>query len=96
MSALAHLPIACQWCDPRRPTTHVQSGPRHRRWEFMLLPGEKPEDFDDPGRVWSLLEPWFKPEDGPLTRTAVYEFRSMLAERDAEGSRPARRATPPT
>jgi 2-polyprenyl-6-methoxyphenol hydroxylase-like FAD-dependent oxidoreductase len=80
MGALAHLPIACQWCDPRRPTTHVQSGPRHRRWEFMLLPGENPEDFDDPARVWSLLEPWFKPEDGPLTRTAVYEFGSMLAD----------------
>ena len=85
MSALAHLPIACQWCDPRRPTTHVQSGPRHRRWEFMLLPGEKPEDFDDEGRVWSLLEPWFKPEDGPLTRTAVYEFRSMLADEMRKG-----------
>ncbi len=85
MSALAHLPTACQWCDPRRPTTHVQSGPRHRRWEFMLLPGEEPEDFDDPERVWSLLEPWFGPEDGPLTRTAVYEFRSMLADEMRKG-----------
>ena len=81
MAALAHLPIACQWCDPRRPTTHVQSGPRHRRWEFMLLPGERPEDFDDPARVWRLLEPWFSPDDGALTRSAVYEFRSMLADR---------------
>jgi 2-polyprenyl-6-methoxyphenol hydroxylase-like FAD-dependent oxidoreductase len=80
MGALAHLPVACQWCDPRRPTTHIQSGPRHRRWEFMLLPDEQPSDFEDPGRVWSLLEPWFGPDDGPLTRTAVYEFRSMLAE----------------
>ena len=81
MASLAHLPTACQWCDPKRPTTHVQSGPRHHRWEFMLLPGESPEDFEDPARVWSLLEPWFKPGDGPLTRTAVYEFRSVLAER---------------
>ena len=85
MAALADLPTACQWCDPRRPTTHVHSGPRHRRWEFMLLPGETPEDFDDPERVWSLLEPWYRPEDGPLTRTAVYEFRSMLAERMRAG-----------
>jgi 2-polyprenyl-6-methoxyphenol hydroxylase-like FAD-dependent oxidoreductase len=80
MDALAHLPVACQWCDPVRPTTHVQSGPRHRRWEFMLLPGEQASDFDDPERVWSLLAPWYRPQDGPLTRTAVYEFRSMLAD----------------
>jgi 2-polyprenyl-6-methoxyphenol hydroxylase-like FAD-dependent oxidoreductase len=85
MAALADLPAACQWCDPRRPTTHVHSGPRHHRWEFMLLPGERPEDFDDPERVWALLEPWYRPDDGPLTRTAVYEFRSMLAERMRAG-----------
>lgn len=84
MSALAHLPIACQWCDPARPTTHVQSGPRHRRWEFMLLPGEQATDFADPARVWSLLKPWFRPEDGTLTRSAVYEFRSMIADRMRE------------
>jgi 2-polyprenyl-6-methoxyphenol hydroxylase-like FAD-dependent oxidoreductase/catechol 2,3-dioxygenase-like lactoylglutathione lyase family enzyme len=85
MSALAHLPIACQWCDPSRPKTHVQSGPRHRRWEFMLLPGELATDFADPARVWSLLAPWFRPEDGALTRSAVYEFRSMIADRMREG-----------
>ncbi|MFZ0377083.1 MAG: bifunctional 3-(3-hydroxy-phenyl)propionate/3-hydroxycinnamic acid hydroxylase, partial [Solirubrobacteraceae bacterium] len=85
MSALAQLPVACQWCDPRRPTTHVQSGPRHRRWEFMLLPDEQPEEFDDRERVWKLLEPWYRPDDGPLTRSAVYEFRSMLADEMRRG-----------
>jgi 2-polyprenyl-6-methoxyphenol hydroxylase-like FAD-dependent oxidoreductase len=80
MAALAHLPIASQRCDPSRPTTIVQSGPGHRRWEFMLLPGEQPADFEDPDRVWALLEPWYRPEDGALTRSAVYEFRSMLAD----------------
>jgi 3-(3-hydroxy-phenyl)propionate hydroxylase len=85
MAALADLPTACQWCDPRRPTTHVQSGPRHHRWEFMLLPGEQPEDFGDPARVWSLLEPWYGPDDGPVTRATVYEFRSMLADRMRDG-----------
>lgn len=79
------LPPACQWCDPARPTTHVRSGPRHRRWEFMLLPGEDPADFEDPARVWELLAPWFAPADGTLTRHAVYEFRSMLAERMRDG-----------
>ncbi len=85
MGALAHLPIACQWCDPARPTTHIQSGPRHRRWEFMLLDDEQPADFEDSDRVWSLLEPWYRPQDGPLTRSTVYEFRSMLADQMRQG-----------
>ena len=38
-----------------------------------------------PTRVWSLLEPWYRPEDGPLTRSAVYEFRSMLADEMRRG-----------
>jgi hypothetical protein len=85
MAALAHLPIASQRCDPSRPTTIVQSGPSHRRWEFMLLPGEQPADFEDPARVWALLEPWYRPEDGALTRSAVYEFHSMLADQMRSG-----------
>ncbi len=85
MDALGDLPIACQWCDPDRPTTHVQSGPRHRRWEFMLRPDELAADFEDPDRVWSLLEPWYRPADGPLTRSTVYEFRSMLANQMRKG-----------
>ncbi len=85
MAALAHLPIASQRCDPSRPTTVVQSGPRHRRWEFMLLPDERASDFEDPERVWALLAPWYRPQDGPLTRSAVYEFRSMLADQMRSG-----------
>jgi 3-(3-hydroxy-phenyl)propionate hydroxylase len=85
MAALAHLPIASQRCDPSRPTTIVQSGPSHRRWEFMLLPGEQPADFGDADRVWALLEPWYRPGDGALTRSAVYEFRSMLADQMRTG-----------
>jgi 2-polyprenyl-6-methoxyphenol hydroxylase-like FAD-dependent oxidoreductase len=85
MAALSHLPVASQQCDPARPTTIVQSGPRHRRWEFMLLPHEQASDFEDPARVWSLLEPWYRPEDGPLTRSTVYEFRSMVADQMRKG-----------
>ncbi len=85
MGALAHLPVASQRCDPKRPTTIVQSGPRHRRWEFMLLPHEQPSDFEDPERVWALLEPWYRPPNGPLTRSTVYEFRSMVADQMRKG-----------
>jgi hypothetical protein len=46
----------------------------------MLLPHEQPSDFEDPERVWALLEAWYRPEDGTLTRSTVYEFRSTVAE----------------
>jgi hypothetical protein len=51
----------------------------------MLLPGERAEDFADPERVWELLAPFITPPEGELTRHAVYEFRSMLAQRMRSG-----------
>ena len=79
MEALSWLPSPCQWCDPVRPHMHSRNGRRHRRFEFMLLPGECAEDFADEERVWELLAPWFTPTDGVLVRRAVYEFRGRLA-----------------
>ena len=58
----------------------------------MLLPGERPEDFDEE-RSWELLSPWFKPQDGELLRHAVYEFRSMVAESMRDRAGADRRAT---
>ena len=74
----SQIPGPCQWCDPVRPHMHTRNGRRHRRFEFMLLPGERPEDFKDERRVWELLEPWTTPADGVLVRSAVYEFRGRL------------------
>ena len=64
---------------------HTRNGRSHRRWEFMLLPDERPADFDDPARVWELLSPWLGPDDAELTRYAVYEFRALLAQTMRDG-----------
>jgi len=81
MGDFLHLPVAAQFCDPRRPYTIVRNGRRHRRWEFMLLADENPLDFiNKPDRVWQLLHPHMKPEQGALIRHTVYEFRSLIAE----------------
>jgi 2-polyprenyl-6-methoxyphenol hydroxylase-like FAD-dependent oxidoreductase len=85
MAEFAHLPIASQQCDPRRPTTAVQNGANLRRWEFMLLPGETPADFDDPARVWELLAGHMSHEQGEIVRYAVYTFRSLVADTQRAG-----------
>jgi 2-polyprenyl-6-methoxyphenol hydroxylase-like FAD-dependent oxidoreductase len=68
-----------QFCDTRRPHMWSPNGRRHRRWEFMLLPGEQAEDFADPSRVWAMLEPWIVPSQGTIVRHTVYEFESRIA-----------------
>jgi hypothetical protein len=46
----------------------------------MLLPGETAEETTRPERIWELLSRWVKPDDGEVIRSAVYTFRSGVAE----------------
>jgi 2-polyprenyl-6-methoxyphenol hydroxylase-like FAD-dependent oxidoreductase len=85
VEALSHIPAPCQWCHPARPHMHTRNGRSHRRWEFMLLPGETAEDFRDEARIWELLAPWMTADDGTIVRHAVYEFRARLAETMRDG-----------
>jgi 2-polyprenyl-6-methoxyphenol hydroxylase-like FAD-dependent oxidoreductase len=68
-----------QYCDPARPHMWAPNGRRHRRWEFMLLPAEQADDFEDVERVWSMLAPWIDRTQGEIVRHAVYEFQSRVA-----------------
>jgi 2-polyprenyl-6-methoxyphenol hydroxylase-like FAD-dependent oxidoreductase len=68
-----------QFADPERPGCLFQLGKTHRRWEFTLLPDEKPEDFTL-DRVWELLEPWVTPEDVEVLRYPVYQFRESMTD----------------
>ncbi|HTY71622.1 MAG TPA: bifunctional 3-(3-hydroxy-phenyl)propionate/3-hydroxycinnamic acid hydroxylase [Actinomycetes bacterium] len=70
-------PQNLQLCDPARPTTAVSGGPGRRRFEFMVLPGEDPDDFDSDEVAWSLLERWgVSSENADMERSAVYRFRA--------------------
>lgn len=81
------VPNNLQICDPARPRTQVSAGPGHRRWEFMLLPGEHARDMDTRETAWSLLAEWYgiTPDDGVMERHAVYAFQAATARRWRDG-----------
>jgi 3-(3-hydroxy-phenyl)propionate hydroxylase len=77
----SRLPAAnLQICDPARPTTCVLMGEGRHRWEFMILPGETPEQVSAPAFVERLLAPWNVAGAVRIERTAVYTFRARIAQ----------------
>ncbi|MER6357304.1 bifunctional 3-(3-hydroxy-phenyl)propionate/3-hydroxycinnamic acid hydroxylase [Streptomyces sp. NPDC001634] len=80
------VPNNLQICDPARPRTQVSAGPGHRRWEFMLLPGERSADMDNRETAWRLLgQCGITPDDGLMERHAVYTFQAATARQWRSG-----------
>ena len=76
------------YCDPARPGTYVPGPGRHRRWEFMLLPGETGEQLETPDAVRALVgpvTPWLNLDDFEIQRVAIYRFHALVAERWQSG-----------
>ena len=68
-------------CDPARPSTLIPGVGRHRRWEYMLLPGERDEDVVGSDWLKRQLSQWIDPQDVEIVRSAVYRFRALIAQR---------------
>jgi len=82
----SRLPAAnLQLCDPARPTTCLVMGAGRHRWEFMLLPGERPEDVLEDAVIRRLLAPWDCEDCVTIERKAVYRFHGRVAERWRQG-----------
>ena len=80
------LPVAnLQICDPARPTTCVLMGDGRHRWEFMILPGETPEQVNAQPMAERLLAPWNVAGAVRIERTAIYTFRARIAEEWRKG-----------
>lgn len=78
----SRLPTAnLQICDPARPTTCLVMSQGRHRWEFMLLPGEQPEDVLDDAVIRELLKPWNCEDVVEIERKAVYRFHGRVADR---------------
>lgn len=69
-----------QICDPARPMTYCRSPGIRRRWEITVHPDETAAQISAPAQIWKFLAPWITPEDATLERSAVYTFRSSLAQ----------------
>jgi 3-(3-hydroxy-phenyl)propionate hydroxylase len=80
---LQHLSVML--CDPRRPATLVPGRRNHRRWEFMLLPGEDDAAIMQPEQVSALIAPYVRGVPHRLIRAATYRFHGLIAERWQEG-----------
>jgi 3-(3-hydroxy-phenyl)propionate hydroxylase len=72
-------------CDPRRPAPRMVAPGGRQRWEFMLRPGERREDFERPEMVKRLLAPWCDAERVTIERTAVYRFHAREARAFSRG-----------
>ena len=72
--------VNLQICDPARPTTCVLMGEGRHRWEFMMLPGETPEQVLEDTFIQGLLKPWNVDDAVTLERKAVYRFNARVAK----------------
>jgi 3-(3-hydroxy-phenyl)propionate hydroxylase len=77
--------LSVMLCDPKRPSTLVPGRGIHRRWEFMLLPGEDEQAMMQPDKVNELITPWVKDTPSRFIRAATYRFHGLVANRWKEG-----------
>lgn len=77
--------VNLQICDPERPTTCVLMGEGRHRWEFMIKPGETPEQVLDDAFIARLLAPWNVDGAVTLERKAVYRFHARIATQWRKG-----------
>lgn len=73
--------LSVMMCDPARPATVVPGRRNHRRWEFMLLPGEDDAVMMQPANVAALVGAWMKDVPHRIVRAATYRFHGLVAER---------------
>jgi 3-(3-hydroxy-phenyl)propionate hydroxylase len=77
--------LSVMMCDPKRPATIVPGRGNHRRWEFMLLPGEDDQAMMAPDAVAVLVEPYLSGVPHKVVRAATYRFHGLIAERWRQG-----------
>lgn len=73
------------FCNPARPAVTVPAPQNARRWEFMLLPGEREEDILQEERVQALIQQVGGSPHPQIIRRVIYTFHAMLAATFSKG-----------
>ena len=68
-------------CDPARPCTLIPGAGRHRRWEYMLIDGDREDEVVGDTWLRRHIGGWVDPADVEIIRSAVYRFRALVAKR---------------
>jgi 3-(3-hydroxy-phenyl)propionate hydroxylase len=71
---------AMHHCDPRRPFVIVPGRDGRCRYEFMLLPGESPDELTELSSVQALLAPFREISANQLERCNIYTFHALIAD----------------
>ncbi|QXI26386.1 bifunctional 3-(3-hydroxy-phenyl)propionate/3-hydroxycinnamic acid hydroxylase [Pseudomonas vanderleydeniana] len=69
-----------QYCEVERPCTFVVGPGRHRRWEFMINPGESPSDIANPESIRTLISRWLPPDAYDIWRASSYRFHALILQ----------------
>ena len=72
-------------CDPGRPTFVAEGARNDFRMEMMVNAGETDAMMEDPATVRRLISRYVDPDRFRITRSVVYAFHNMVAERWREG-----------
>ncbi|MBX3445307.1 MAG: bifunctional 3-(3-hydroxy-phenyl)propionate/3-hydroxycinnamic acid hydroxylase [Parvibaculaceae bacterium] len=77
--------VGLQYCDPARPVTSMPMAPGRHRFEFMLLPHERPEDVVSDEAIAAMIAPYHDPAQFGIERRAVYRFHALIAKEWRKG-----------
>ena len=73
------------FCNPKRPSVTVPAPHASRRWEFMLLPGEKEDELLEEDKIRSLIRQVGGSRNPQIKRRQIYTFHASIAETFSKG-----------
>ncbi len=77
--------VATFFCNPDRPAVTVPAPHASRRWEFMLLPGEREEDLLRDEKIRTLIRQNGGSHTPQISRRCIYTFHAALAQTFSKG-----------